>query len=255
LTVRRAPPPRLDGVLAGSAEPVFRVLPQRILEDLRHPSSESSLLWNLVYPRAQPTLSLRSLLELSALWGSHLELEDEGLRPYYWGFDLSGERLDGLETVLEAVDGRGQQTEVDLFLLGERQLVLVEAKRLGGLGRCGRYLSARCPEIHLPDQAGCRYWEISAAMFNGGLAFGSRPTPGSDSPPCNQHYQLARTLKVGSALAAELNRQLHLWLWAPRARWPALEGDWLDFADRVTDAAIWRHLRVFDWEAIRKLPT
>ncbi|MGH2619172.1 MAG: hypothetical protein ACRDHG_01200 [Anaerolineales bacterium] len=242
-------------MLAGSAEPVFRVLPQRILEDLRHPRSESSLLWNLVYPRAQPTLSLRSLLELSPLWGTQLGLGDEGLRPYYWGYDVSGERLDGLDSVLEAVDGSGQQTEVDLFLLGERQLVLVEAKRSGGLGRCGRYLSGRCPEIHLPDQAGCRYWEIPAATFSNSLAFGSRPTPESDSPSCNRHYQLARTLKVGSALAAELNRKLHLWLWAPRARWPALETDWLDFADRVTEAAIWRHLRVLDWEAIRTLPT
>jgi len=212
-------------------------------------------LWNLVYPRAQPNLSLRSLLELSPLWGSHLGLGDEGLRPYYWGFDVSGERLDGLDFVLEAVDGSGQQTEVDLFLLGERQLVLVEAKRSGGLGRCGRYLTARCPEIHLQGQPGCRYWEIRAALFSEALAFGSRPAPGADSPPCNQHYQLARTLKVGRALAAELNRQLHLWLWVPRARWRALEADWLDFADRVTEAAIWRHLRVLDWEAIRKLPT
>lgn len=34
---RRAPPPRLDGILAGSEEPVFRVLPQRVLEDMRRP--------------------------------------------------------------------------------------------------------------------------------------------------------------------------------------------------------------------------
>ena len=253
--MRRAPPPRLDGVLAGSAEPVFRVLPQRVLEDLRDPRSESSLLWNLVYPRAQPNLSLRSLLELSPLWGSSLALRDDALRPYYWGFDVSGERLASLDTVLEAIDGNGQQTEVDLFLLGERQLVVVEAKRSGSPGRCGRYLSARCPEIHLTDQSGCRYWEIPAAMFSDSLAFGSRPTPGSDSPPCNRHYQLARTLKVGCALAAELNRQLNLWLWVPRGRWAALQADWLDFADRVTEAAIWKQLRVLDWEAIRTLPT
>jgi len=241
--------------LAGSAEPVFRILPQRILADLRHPKSESSLLWNLVYPRAQPTLSLRSLLELSPLWGSRLGLEDEGLRPYYWGYAVGGGRLDGLDSVLEAVDGSGPQTEVDLFLLGEGQLILVEAKRSGSLGRCGRYLSARCPEIHLPDHAGCRYWEVPAAIFSDGLDLGSRPVPGAESPPCNRHYQLARTLKVGTALAAKLNRQLHVWLWVPRTRWPALEPDWLDFADRVADAPIWRHMRVLDWEAIRNLPT
>jgi hypothetical protein len=245
----------LDGVLAGSAEPVFGVLPQRILEDLRHPRSESSLIWNLVYPRAQPTLSLLSLLELRPLWGSHLGLRDEALRPYYWGYELGGERLPGLDAVLESVDGSGQQTEVDLFLLGEHDLVLVEAKRNGGLGRCGRYLSARCPEIHLPGTAGCRYWEIPTALFSDSLAFGSRPTPGSDSPLCNLHYQLARTLKVGEGLASRLNRQLHLWLWVPAARWAALERDWLDFTDRVTEAQLWRHLRVLEWEAIRRLPT
>jgi len=242
-------------VLAGSAEPVFGVLPQRILEDLRHPRSESSLIWNLVYPRAQPTLSLLSLLELRPLWGSHLELRDEALRPYYWGYELGGERLTGLDAVLESVDGSGQQTEVDLFLLGEHDLVLVEAKRNGGLGRCGRYLSARCPEIHLPGTAGCRYWEIPTALFSDSLAFGSRPIPGSDSPLCNLHYQLARTLKVGEGLASRLNRQLHLWLWVPAARWAALERAWLDFTDRVTEAQLWRHLRVLEWEAIRRLPT
>jgi hypothetical protein len=242
-------------VLAGSAEPVFGVLPQRILEDLRHSQSESSLIWNLVYPRAQPTLSLRSLLELRPLWGSHLERRDEGLRPYYWGYEVGGERLPGLDAVLEAVDGSGQNTEVDLFLLGEHDLVLVEAKRNGGLGRCGRYLSARCPEIHRPGTSSCRYWEIPAAMFSDSLAFGSRPTPGSDSPPCNSHYQLARTLKVGERLAARLNRQLHLWLWVPAARWAALERDWLDFTDRVTEALLWKYLRVLEWEAIRRLPT
>ncbi len=241
--------------MAGSAEPVFRVLPQRILDDLRSPNSESSLLWSLVYPRAQPNLSLRSLLELRPMWGSHLELEDEGLRPYYWGYDVDGKRLEGLDAVLEAVDGSGQQTEVDLFLLGKRQLILVEAKRSGGLGRCGRYLSARCPEIHLAGQAGCRYWEVPEALFSGSLAFGSRPTPELDSPPCNRHYQLARILKVGEALAARLNRQLHLWLWVPRERWQAVERGWLDFTDRVIEDRIWRHLRVLDWEAIRELST
>jgi hypothetical protein len=184
-----------------------------------------------------------------------LELREEALSPYYWGYEVGGERLPGLDAVLEAVDGSGQQTEVDLFLLGEHDLVLVEAKRNGGLGRCGRYLSVRCPEIHLPSTAGCRYWETPAALFSDLLALGSRPTPDSGSPPCNSHYQLARTLKVGERLAARLNRQLHLWLWVPAARWAALERDWLDFADRVTEAQLWKHLRVLDWEAIRRLPT
>lgn len=250
---RRSPPPKLNGVLAGSEEPVFRVLPLRVLEDMRRPDSESALLWNLIYPSAQSSVSLKALLGLKPLWGSRVELPEDRLVPYYWGYDLLGQRLARLDEVLELVDGAGPRTEVDLFLLGERHLILIEAKHAGNLGRCARYLAARCPEIHGMDAKGCRYWEIEAALFSDSLRFGARPVPESVLPPCNRHYQLARTLKVGQRLADRLDRQLHLWLLVPADRWITLERDWVDFSDRIEDDAMWGRMRVLAWEAIQKL--
>jgi hypothetical protein len=239
--------------MAGSQEPVFDVLPRRIIDDLTKPQSESSLLWNTIYPRAQPTLALAEILDQRPLWGTAAELDDDALIPYYWGFDQAGKRLQGLDSALDMIDGAEQQTEVDLFLLGAQQLVLVEAKRSGGLGRCARYMSERCPEVHI--DGACRYWELDRARFASALEFGARPVPEADPPPCNRHYQLARTLLVGLALSKKIDRRLHLWLILPRARWRALEADWLDFVGRIRDAGLWRRLRVYAWENIRQLRT
>lgn len=245
---------KLEGVLAGSEEPVFQVLPQRVLDDMRHPNSESAILWNSIYPRAQPTLSFAEVISLPPLWGSFAQDDDDELWPYYWGNDQGGQRLRKLDQVLQAVDGAGPRTEVDLFLLGRRELVLVEAKNLAGPGRCSRYRATRCPEIHgSPIETHCRYWESGAARFGDLMDFGSRPMPGNPSPPCDRHYQLARTLTVGARLAVRTRRRLHLWLIAPRARWRALERNWLDFTERVSDDQLWQRLRVVSWEEIHTI--
>jgi hypothetical protein len=225
-----------------------------VLADLRTPDSESALIWNLVYPRAQPRIGLRSLLGLTPLWGSIVQVEEDPLEPFYWGYSLGGERLTGLDSALDRLDGPGQQTEVDLFLVGERNLIAVEAKRTGGPGKCDRFMAGRCPEVQLRDAPGCRYWEDPESRFSTHLELGLRPTPGSDPPPCNTHYQLARTLLVVAALAAALGRQPHLWLWVPERRWPGLELEWLDFSERVIDPELWRRLRVMAWETVRSLP-
>jgi len=249
LTQPRASVPKLDGILAGSDEPVFRVLPQKVLRDMRRPNSESALLWNLIYPRAQPTLEMSRLLSMTPLWGSKIESVSDPLAPYYWGFNQTGARLPELDRVLDTIDGPGTQTEVDLFLLGESELVLVEAKHMSGLGRCGRFSSERCPEIHLNvKESCCRYWTADKSLFSEIIDFGNRPESEDPAPPCNQHYQLGRTALVGTALAKELNRRLHLWLVLPRARWGALERDWVDFAERITDNRLWKRLRVVAWE-------
>ena len=85
------------------------------------------------------------------------------------------------------------------------------------------------------------------------LEMGDRPTPGSVSPPCNQHYQLARTLLVGSALARELNLELHMWLVTTRRGWRSFERSWLDFVGRIRDDNLWRRLRVLTWEDLDRL--
>lgn len=144
---------KLSGVQAGRVEPIFASLPQRILHDLGQRYSESALLWNRIYVRATPRIAMRQLLTLKPLWGSLQPAIEDRLEPYYWGFNLAGQRLAGLDQALEVVDGPGPATEVDLFLLGDSQLVLVEAKANSGLGRCARYAASRCPEIHLTDEA------------------------------------------------------------------------------------------------------
>jgi hypothetical protein len=57
-------------------------------------------------------------------------------------------------------------------------------------------------------------------------------------------------------LAANTGRTLHLWLLAPRRIWARqLQGDWIDFADRVRKADVWRRMRVIAWEDVSQLPS
>lgn len=248
---------RASRLLAGTGEPIFGVLPERVLANLRRQGSENALVWNLVYLRAQPTLSLREWLRVPPLWGTtRLESHEDALTPYFWGYSVDGRRLQGLDECLDRLDGPGQQTEVDLFLVGASTLVLVEAKHLTTVGRCRRYADHRCPEIH-PEAVGtgeaCRYWASSGVQFSTALHFGSRPVPGVKAPPCARHYQMARTLMLGLLLAEHLSRVFHLWLIMPRKRWHGLQTTWLDFAERVRDPQLWRRLRVLAWEDVARL--
>lgn len=245
-------------ILFGSDEPIFTVLPQRVLTNLRHPTSENALVWNLLYPLAQPALKLSDFLDLRPQWGTSalIEIEDDALTPFFWGYSVDGERLSFLDGVLRDIDGPGQQTEVDVFLVGSRNIILVEAKHMSGLGRCSRYGRQRCPEIHFSGgdhSDDCRYWREGETSFQVLVDFGALPAPEGHPPPCSRHYQLARTLLVGNALAGRLERTLHLWLIIPRARWKSLESDWLDFVDRVRDDMLWRRMRVLAWEDVKQL--
>lgn len=240
-------------ILSGGDERIFSVLPPRVLENLRSAGSENALLWNLIYPLARPTLHLSELLSLRPLWGTPSREEDE-LLPFYWGFSVDGAPLEGLREAVHSLGGGELTTEVDLVLLGTKHLIVVEAKHLSSLGRCGRYARGRCPEIHRENVipgATCRYWEDPHVSFSRMVDFGERPVPGGDRPPCSVHYQLGRTLLLADGLAARLGRIPHLWLIAPAAHWKRLERDWLDFAERVRDPAMWRRLRVLPWEAVR----
>jgi hypothetical protein len=253
LSKRRLP----KSVLGGEAEGVFAALPHTVLANLSRGNSENALVWNLIYPLAQTHIALASLQGLAPLWGTAVESgDDDSLEPFYWGFNLQGERLPGLREALKKVDGAGNPTEVDLFLLGRRVLVLVEAKHLSSFGHCHRYAAGRCPEIHVdtvPNASACRYWLDGPSAFSSQLEFGTRPTPESPPPPCDRHYQLGRTLLVGKRLAEGLGRELHIWLILPRERWRAREREWVDFADRVADASLWRRLRVLAWEDVAGL--
>jgi hypothetical protein len=244
-------------ILNGTMEPVFGVLPETVLDNLRRPASENALLWNLVYPLARPSLSLAQLLGLTPLWGTAaLEWEDDALHPFFWGYALEGERLAGLDEALDEVDGKGHPTQVDLFLVGRDNLVLVEAKHLSGFGRCGRFERGRCPEIapdQTPNAGPCRYWEKDHSRFTTLLDFGDRPLPGGSTPPCAVHYQLGRTLLIGRRLARKRASALHMWAIVPRSRWPALQKVWLDFVGRVREEDLWRRCRVLAWEDVRAL--
>ncbi len=250
--------PRPQRWLQGAGEPIFDVLPETILANTRHPNSENALLWNSLYPRLWPTRPLSDFMAIRPLWGTReVGFSDEGLRPYFWGYGVDGERLPGLEPALDAVEGSGPRTEVDLFLAGDRQLVVIEAKHTSGLGRCSRYGAGRCPEVHAPDEEGlaaCRYWEVNEARFDHDLDI-LRPTSDAPQAACNRHYQLARTLRLGTRLAADTGRSLHLWLFAPQRAWRrSLQRDWIDFADRVKPVEVWRRMRVIAWEDILQLP-
>ncbi len=244
-------------IMVGASEPIFDRLPESVLDNLRRPASENALLWNLVYPLARPGLRLSTLLGLPPLWGTAVrEMDEDWLRPYFWGHSLEGDRLPFLDEAALDVDGKRNGTQVDLFLVGSRNLVLVEAKHLAGFGRCGRFARGRCPEIHRDEMAAdrtCRYWEIGAGQFSTWLDFGPRPQPESETPPCAPHYQLGRTLTLGAALAKRSGLRLHLWVILPRSRWHGAERTWTDFAGRVRDESIWRDCRVLAWEDVRDL--
>jgi len=245
-------------ILFGDHEPIFSELPSNIAANLRHRGSENALLWNVIYPLAQPTLSIKSLLSVSPQWGSILDLDDDQLEPYFWGYSISGERLPELDRILERIDGIGPKTEVDLFLIGKTNLIVVEAKHLSSLGHCSRYAKKRCPEIHgeaMPERQPCRYWEAGEYEFNRLLDFGDRPKKDDPSPPCNQHYQLARTALVGDALAKEYQKGFSLWLLITKSRWRSLERTWLDFTGRIRQDDLWRRMRVIAWEDLDTTPS
>ncbi len=247
----------LPGILAGHDEPIFEALPGNVLANLRQRTSENALLWNLIYPLASPTLSLADLLGVRPLWGTAALSpgQNDALRPYFWGFDLSGTPLPELDGALKVVDGAGPSTEIDLVLLGDRNLVAVEAKRGSAFGRCSRYGRGACPEIHLDSADGstCRYWREPAARFARWVDVGRRPGPGAARPACDRHYQLARTLTVGCELARRMDVRFHLWAIVPRPGWRRLERTWIEFADRILDADQWRRLRVLAWEDLSEL--
>lgn len=247
---RRAPLPR--AILAGEQEGAFDRLPETVIANLRRPQSENARLWNTFYPRPGSGLRLSSLLCVKPLWGQSPETPaEELLEPYFWGFNAVGEQLPGLKQALDDVDGPGPRTEIDLVLLGPSSLIVVEAKNLSTLGRCGRHTRHVCPEVHLSADHWldrCRYWELAQARFDQLLDFGPRPGPGAPVPVCARHYQLARTLLVGSALARRNALRLRAWVLLPRERWPAIERNWLDFAERVRDPDLWRRLRAVGWE-------
>ena len=243
------------GILSGSDEAIFRVLPQSVLDNMRRARDESALLWNILYPRAHPGLSLQALLTPRPMWGSPADPgEEDELRPFFWGFAVSGERPPRLDESLEVVAGRDDLLENDLLLVGKRHLILVEAKHLGIAGTCGRYNNSRCPEVHRPGEPGCRYWMGAPGLFEDHFNFEAKPTPDTDRPPCFRHYQLARTLLLARDLSGRMGLIPHVWLIVPRRRWPEVRPVWLDFAERVRDDAMWRRLRVLSWEALQRLP-
>jgi hypothetical protein len=250
---RRAPVPR--AILSGEGEGAFDHLPETVIANLRRPHSENARLWNTFYPRPGDGLHLGQLLAVTPLWGSMLdEGEGDHLEPYFWGVHPSGRALEGLSEALDEVDGPGPRTEIDLILRGAANLIVIEAKNLSTLGRCGRHQRRVCPEVHLSAERWldrCRYWEAPEARFDRLVEFGPHPGPGAGTPPCARHYQLARTALVGDGLARRHALRLHVWVLVPRSRWLALERTWLDFVDRVRDPELWRRMRVVAWENIR----
>jgi hypothetical protein len=246
-------------ILFGDNEPIFSKLPGSVLSNLEQPRSENALLWNSIYPLSQPTLSLLKLIHVRPLWGTaELEIAEDQLIPYFWGFNVGGEKLATLEQVLVRIDGRGPYTEVDLFLLGKNNLIAVEAKHLSSLGRCSRFSHKRCPEIHRNEQeeeegAPCRYWEEGQQEFRSLLDFGERPAFEDPPPPCNQHYQLARTMLVGRALASEWDLDFSLWMLVTKTQWRSIEKNWIDFTERVREDEVWKRMRVLAWEDLQKI--
>lgn len=246
-------------VLSGHDEPIFSTLPADLLANLRTPRSENALIWNLFYPLARPGMSFERLCGLRPLFGTPAPAEAEDfLIPYFWGWSVKGEKMAGLDEALAEVDGGPGHTEADILLLGKANLVLVEAKRFSGFGRCGRHTAGRCPEVHRGEaqevgEAGvpCRYWSEPAARFDRMLDFGPRPDPSTPIPPCARHYQLARLVLLGAALAERLGRDFHFWVVAPRGEWRRLGSDWRDFVGRIRSDRIWRMARVLAWEDVR----
>lgn len=244
-------------ILVGRDEAIFSVLPEDLILNFLSETSENALLWNTIYPLTLNGISLDRFLALRPLSGTSVEpLDSDGcLVPYFWGYDLGGQRLYGLEDALLEVDGPGPKTEVDLFLVGEHDLVLVEAKRMSSPGRCSRYGKKKCPEIHSVADHSCTYWGEDSPSFEDVLDFGPRPDPKSTAPPCVKHYQLARTLLVGLSLAGRLKLRLHVWLILPRAGWKTAQAGWMDFVERIHDDDLWRRMRVLAWEDVRNINT
>lgn len=245
----------LPGILHGPREPIFEVLPQNVLANLRSTNSENARLWNLIYPLARPTLSFARLMQLEPLWGTFgAGASDDDLKPFFWGHAVDGAYLAALREAVVEVDGGWPGTEVDLALVGQRNLVVVEAKVTSRPGRCARYAAGSCPEIHSGDRD-CRYWMESGAKFEAELELGPRPLLGQEQvPACHRHYQLARTLLIGARLAEAMGLVLHLWLLTPRRHWRGLKSGWTDFAGRVRDPEQWRRLRVLAWEDLSAMP-
>jgi len=239
-------------ILVGRDEGIFSVLPEDLILNFLSETSENALLWNTIYPLTLHGISLDRFLALRPLSGTSVDATDSDgyLTPYFWGYDVGGQRLQGLDDVLLEVDGPGPKTEVDLFLVGEHDLVLVEAKRMSSPGRCSRYANRRCPEIQSSEDQGCRYWAEDSPSFEDVLDFGPRPEPESTIPPCAMHYQLARTLLVGLGLARRLKLRPHIWLILPRAKWKSAQVGWMDFVERIQDDATWSRMRVLAWEDV-----
>ncbi len=251
----RARPDARRWILDGEREPIFSALPQTVLANLRPSRSEGALVWNVFYPLNVPRLCLSEMLALPPLWGT--PASDSSASPFemfFWGYAIDGSPMPGLQEALLDVDGEAAQTEVDLFLSGGSTLIAVEAKRGASPGRCKRYQWGRCPEVHpAPGRGPCRYWEHGPQFFGNLLDAGVRPGPDSSAPACSVHYQLFRTLLVGAQLAKRHERGFGMWLIVPKARWPSLEPEWLDFAERVRPDELWRRLRVIAWEDVLTL--
>jgi hypothetical protein len=250
---RPASAPRPSGVLSGQDEAIFRILSEEVVRNMRA-GSESAAVWNAFYPFADRGIDAQAWFGLPRLWGSEiLEVEADVLIPYFWGIRSDGSPMPGLADVIEAIAGRDDRLEVDLFLRGDRSLVAVEAKLGSGPGRCGRYESGRCPEIHVASDP-CRYWVDGPAEFSALLEFGARPQPGEEPrPPCSVHYQLARTLLLTQRMAASWGLAAHLCLLVPRPRWASLQATWLDFVERIRDDGLWQNLRVIAWQDLGTL--
>lgn len=243
----------LPRILHGEDEPIFDVLPESVLANLKSPASENAVLWNVLYPLAQPAIPLEQLLRVPYLWGTVYQ-EEDNLVPYFWGTGIHGERLQGLDAELVAMDGPGPKTEVDLFLAGERNLIVVEAKNRSGPGQCSRWLHGRCPAFHTPDDPACTYW-VTSPGFKDLFRF-LKPDAEEEieeMPSCARHYQLARTLLLAHRLGDRLGLVPAVWMFVPRSRWRSLSRRWRAFTDNVIDAALWRRMRVISWEALQLL--
>lgn len=252
-TRRAAGAPRPSGVLSGQDEAIFRVLSEEVVRNMRT-GSESAAVWNAFYPFADGGIEAEAWFRLPRLWGTEiLEAEADVLTPYFWGFGTDGTSMPGLREAAETIAGREDRLEVDLFLVGAKSLVAVEAKLGSDPGRCGRYEMGRCPEVHVAGVP-CRYWEDGASRFSRLLEFGERPRAEDDlRPPCSTHYQLSRTLLLTQSMAAFRGVAAQVCLLIPRSRWPSLQATWLDFVDRIRDDILWRNLRVIAWEDLDRL--
>lgn len=251
---RGASAPTPAGIAAGDREPIFSRLSEEIVQNMRRPGSESAAIWNAFYAFAHTGIEARAWYGLPRLWGTAVVVpQDDRLTPYFWGLDVEGRPLEGLARSIEEIAGREDRLEVDLILKGANHLIAVEAKVDAEPGRCGRYLSGRCPEVHQVGSP-CGYWEPGPGRFDAHLDFGLRPIADmEEGPACSEHYQLGRTLLLVERLARQTGAAGSVCLLIPRRRWAAIRTTWLDFVDRVRDDGLWRRLRVLAWEDLKGL--